>query len=71
MVAFITNENKIYYDADTIKNILNITKSKCQRELKKRQTGSIKYKNLFLYEEQTLLELMEKIITEKLNKNND
>ena len=56
MVAFITNENKKYYDADTIKKILNITKSKCQRELKKRRTQTIKYKN-FDFENSSIFSL--------------
>lgn len=59
------------YDFDTIKRVLKLSKSKTQRELKKQQTEKIKYKNLYLYPENTLFELMEIILIEKLEKNND
>ena len=59
MIIHFTKENKNLYDVETIKRILNVSKSKVQRELKKQQTEIIKYKNLFLYPETTLFELME------------
>lgn len=70
MMQFI-KEGKILYDVETIKKILNIPKSKVHRELKKQDTEIIKYKNLFLYPENTLFNLMEIIIIEKINKSND
>ena len=71
MIIHFTKENKILYDVETIRSILNVSKSKVQRELKKQQTEIIKYKNLFLYPETTLFELMEIVLIEKLNKVND
>jgi hypothetical protein len=68
MIIHFTKENKILYDVETIRSILNVSKSKVQRELKKQQTEIIKYKNLFLYPETTLFELMEIVLIEKLNK---
>jgi hypothetical protein len=71
MIIHFTKENKNLYDVETIKRILNVSKSKVQRELKKQQTEIIKYKNLFLYPETTLFELMEIVLIEKLEKVND
>jgi hypothetical protein len=59
------------YDVESIKEILNISRSKIQRELKKIDGKVIKYKNLFLYEEKILFNLMEMILIEKMNKQND
>lgn len=70
MIQFI-KEGNILYDIETMKQILNVPKSKVQRELKKQNTEMIKYKNLFLYPEKTLFNLMEIIIIEKINKFND
>lgn len=71
MITHFTKENKNLYDVETIRSILNVSKSKVQRELKKQQTEIIKYKNLFLYPETTLFELMEIVLIEKLHKRND
>jgi predicted transcriptional regulator len=71
MIIHFTKENKNFYDVETIRSILNVSKSKVQRELKKQQTEIIKYKNLFLYPETTLFELMEIVLIEKLEKVND
>jgi hypothetical protein len=71
MIIHITEENKNLYDVETIKSILNVSKSKVQRELKKQDTEIVKYKNLFLYPETTLFEILETIIIEKLEKEND
>ncbi len=68
MINFITKNDKILYDISTIKRILKLPKSKIQRELKKQDCEIVKYKNLFLYPEKTLYNLMEIIIIEKLNK---
>lgn len=71
MITHFTKENKNLYDVETIRSILNVSKSKVQRELKKQHTEIIKYKNLFLYPETTLFELMEIVLIEKLHKRND
>lgn len=67
MIKFI-KDDKILYDIETIKHILNVPRSKVQREIKKQQTEIIKYKNLYLYPEETVFELMEIILIEKINK---
>ena len=71
MIIHITEQDNYLYDVETIRRILNVSKSKVQRELKKQQTEIIKYKNLFLYPETTLFELLEIIIIEKNRKVND
>lgn len=67
MVIFVENNNRMY-DIETIKNLLNVSRSKIQRELKKIDGEVLKYKNLFLYEENMLFNLMEIILIEKLSK---
>ncbi len=69
MVEFIKGSKKLY-DIQTMITILNINKSKIQRELKSIDGEIVKYKNLHLYPEKTLLNLMEIIFIEKLEKNN-
>lgn len=69
MVEFIKGSKKLY-DFQTMIKILNINKSKTQRELKSIDGEIVKYKNLHLYPEKTLFNLMEKILKEKLEKNN-
>ena len=71
MTIHFTKDDKKIYDVEMIKKILNVSRSKVQRELKKQQTEIIKYKNLYLYPETTLFELMETILIEKLKKSND
>jgi len=68
MIIHFTINNKNLYDVDTIKRILNLSKSKVHRELKKQQPKIIRYKNMYLYSETTLFELLEIIILEKLKK---
>jgi hypothetical protein len=71
MVVFVIKENKKYYDVETMRQILNVSKSKIQRQLKKQDTEIVKYKNLHLYNEHTLFNLMEVILIEKLEKIDD
>lgn len=70
MVIFVEN-NKRMYDIETIKEIVNVSRSKIQRELKKLDGKVLKYKNLFLYEERMLFNLMEIILIEKIYVKND
>ncbi len=70
MVEFIIKDNRRLYDIETMKQVLKVPKSKIQRELKCIDGEIIKYKNLFLYPEKTLFNLMEIILIEKLEKNN-
>jgi hypothetical protein len=70
MVIFVENNNRMY-DIETIKEIVNVSRSKIQRELKKLDGKVLKYKNLFLYEERILFNLMEIILIEKICITND
>lgn len=71
MIVFVIKENKKYYDIETMRRILNVSKSKIQRQLKKQDNEIVKYKNLHLYNEHTLFSLMEVILIEKLEKIDD
>ena len=71
MIVFVIKENKKYYDVETMRQILNVSKSKIQRQLKKQDNEIVKYKNLHLYNEHTLFSLMEVILIEKLEKIDD
>lgn len=68
MIKFITKNDNILYDIETMKRILKVPKSKIQRELKKQDCEIVKYKNLHLFPVSCLYNLMEIIIIEKLNK---
>jgi hypothetical protein len=70
MIHFI-KDDKILYDIEMMKEILNVSKSKIQRELKSIDGEIVKYKNLHLYPEKTLFSLMEIVLIEKLEKKND
>ncbi len=65
MVVFVENNQRMY-DIETIKDFLKISRSKVQRELKKIDGEVFKYKNLFLYEEKMVFNLMENLLIEKL-----
>ena len=72
MIVFVIKGNRKFYDIETMKQILNVSKSKIQRELKKLNTDEVvKHKNLHLHSEQTLFSLMEVILIEKLEKIDD
>lgn len=68
MVVFVENDIKMY-DIETITGFLNVSRSKIQRELKKIDGTVIRYKNLFLYEEKMLFNLIENLMIEKLHRN--
>ena len=54
IIEYVTNENEILYDFNTIKNILGVNKSKLQREMNKIEGREyVKYKNQFLFKEKT------------------
>ncbi len=59
----------ILYDFHTMKLILGVNKSKLYRELKKIDVSDMmKYRNQFLFSENTLFLLMEKRLIEELDK---
>lgn len=67
MIIFLKGNKKLY-DIETMRTILKVPKAKIQRELRKQDNEIVKYKNLHLYPEETLFNLMEIIFLEKLNK---
>ena len=69
ILSFVTEENKRLYDINTIRRILDVSRSKVQREIRRNHLiQETKYKNLNLYSEKTLFSLMEKILMEKIDK---
>lgn len=70
-MVYIIKDNRILFDIATMKQILKVSKVKIQRELKKQNAEIVKYKNLHLYSESALFNLMELILIEKLEKQND
>jgi hypothetical protein len=68
-INFVTEKDDNLYDFTSMKEILGVTKSKLNRELQKLpQKEFVKYKNQFLYNETTLLLLMETILFQRLDK---
>jgi len=72
IISYISEEDDKLYDVDTMKNILKTSKSKVQREIKRNKLSEFtKYKNKFLYSESTLFTIMEKMLYEKLKRDNE
>ena len=68
-INFVTEKDDNLYDFTSMKEILGVTKSKLNRELQKLpQKDFVKYKNQYLYDEVTLLLLMETILFQRLDK---
>jgi hypothetical protein len=68
-INFVTEKDDNLYDFTSMKEILGVTKSKLNRELQKLpQKEFVKYKNQYLYNETTLLLLMETILFQRLDK---
>jgi hypothetical protein len=68
-INFVTEKDDNLYDFTSMKEILGVTKSKLNRELQKLpQKEFVKYKNQYLYNEITLLLLMETILFQRLDK---
>jgi hypothetical protein len=68
-INFVTEKDDNLYDFTSMKEILGVTKSKLNRELQKiPQKEFVKYKNQYLYNEITLLLLMETILFQRLDK---
>ena len=67
IISYITEEENKLYDFDTIRQILNTSRSKLHRDIKKNNIVGTRYKNQFLYSEQSLFSMMELVLVEKLN----
>jgi hypothetical protein len=67
VIGFVLDENKKFYDVNTMTQILGVSKTKIQREIKRNNFSEfLKYKNQYLYPEKTLFNLMEIVLIEKL-----
>jgi hypothetical protein len=72
VIGFVSEENKKFYDVNTMMKILGVSKTKIQREIKRNNfLEFLKYKNQHLYPERTLFHLMEIVLIEKLENEND
>ena len=69
VISFVNEENKRFYDIETMKRILCVSRSKVQREIKRNNFfNDLIYKNQYLYSQRTLFNLMERILIEKLER---
>jgi hypothetical protein len=69
VVEYRIDGSKPLYDFRTLQNILNIDRSKLQRNLKRFVgTDYVEYKNQYLYNEEILFQLMEDTLWDRLNK---
>ena len=64
---FRREEGERHYDTYDIQRILRVSRSKVQREIRRLNPNRIQHKNQFIYGEDTLFSIMEKILSEKLN----
>ena len=67
VIGYITENNNILYDFDTMRRILRTSRSTLHRQIKKNNIVGTRYKNQFLYSEQSLFSMMELVLLEKLN----
>lgn len=69
IVEYRINGKDKFYDFTTIKQILKTDRSKLQRDLR-RISGKdfVKYKNQYLYKENTLFRLLEEKLIDELDK---
>lgn len=68
-INFLTEEGGNLYESSYMREILGVNKSKLHREIQKLSDKNfVKYKNRHLYKENTLLQLMETILFQRLDK---
>ncbi len=71
VIGYISEENDRLFDVSTMREIIGTSRSKIQRELKKNKLSqNMVYNNKNLYSENVLFTIMEKILFEKLEKDN-
>jgi hypothetical protein len=66
IIGYITEEQERLYDFDTMRKILNKSRSKLHRDIKKNNVLGRKHKNQYLYSEQVLFMMMETYLIERL-----
>ncbi len=67
IISYLTEEENKLYDFNTIRKILNISRSKLHRDIKKNNVVGTKYKNQLLYSEHILFIMMEYNLIDRLN----
>lgn len=71
VIGYISEENDRLFDISSMREIIGTSRSKIQRELKKNKLyQNMIYNNKNLYSENVLFTIMEKILIEKLEKDN-
>jgi hypothetical protein len=72
VIGYLSEENDRLFDISTMREIIGTSRSKIQREIKRNKLSeNIVYNNKNLYSENVLFTIMEKILFEKLEKEND
>ena len=66
IIGYITEEQERLYDFDTMRKILNKSRSKLHRDMKKNNVEGKRYKNQYLYSEQSLFMMMETYLIERI-----
>jgi hypothetical protein len=67
IIGYLTEEEDKLYDFDTMRKILNSSRSKLHREIKKNKVVGTKFKNQYLYSEHSLFLMMERYLIERLD----
>jgi hypothetical protein len=71
VIGYLSEENDRLFDISTMREIIGTSRSKIQREIKKNKLSqNMVYNNKNLYSENVLFTIMEKILFEKLEKEN-
>lgn len=71
VIGYISEEDDRLFDISTMREIIGTSRSKIQREIKRNKLSqNVVYNNKNLYSENVLFTIMEKILFEKLEKEN-
>ena len=71
VIGYLSEENDRLFDISSMREIIGSSRSKIQREIKRHKLSeSLVYKNKNLYAENVLFTIMEKILLEKLERDN-
>jgi hypothetical protein len=69
MRIYLNDNDEQLFDRYSLRRILGVSRSKVHRELNRiTDKEEVVYKNQYLYDEQTLFQLMEQVLIERLNK---
>jgi hypothetical protein len=71
VIGYLSEENDRLFDISSMREIIGSSRSKIQREIKRHKLSkSLVYNNKNLYAENVLFTIMEKILLEKLERDN-